>query len=148
MNADAAPPARKEREGYGVVAAPSAFDAHYGLELLSVSEERVEARVAVLPHQRQPAGLVHGGVVAAMAEGMASLATHRAVARDGMGAAGISNQASFLRPLGGDWITAVAQRRHRGRTTWVWDVEASDDAGRVCALVRMTIAVRPLPGTA
>ena len=129
-------------------AAPSAFDAHYGLELLSVSDERVEARVALEEHHLQPAGFVHGGVVTAMAEGMASLATHRAVARDGMGAAGISNQASFLRPLGGDSITAVAQRRHRGRTTWLWDVEVSDEAGRVCALVRMTIAVRPLPKAA
>lgn len=145
MAADFPPPAG---EGAPTVAAPSAFDSHYGLELLSVSDERVEARVAVRPHHLQPAGVVHGGVVAAMAEGMASLATHRAVAADGMGAAGITNQVSFLRPLPGPTITAVARRRHRGRTTWVWDVEVADDAGRLCALVRMTIAVRPLPDAA
>lgn len=142
MAADAPPPADRAEVGD---AAPSAFDAHYGLELLSVSDERVEARVAVQPHHLQPAGVVHGGVVAAMAEGMASLATHRAVAADGMGAAGASNHVSFLRPLAGPAIGAVAHRRHRGRTTWVWDVEVADDAGRLCALVRMTIAVRPLP---
>jgi hypothetical protein len=28
----------------------------------------------------------------------------------------------------------------------VWDVSFSDDAGRTCAVTRMTIAVRPLPG--
>lgn len=142
---DAAAPACDAGEGEESAAAPSAFDAFYGLELVSVSDERVEARVALRPHHLQPAGFVHGGVVAAMAEGMTSLATHRAVASDGMGAAGISNQASFLRPLGGDSVTAVAQRRHHGRTTWVWDVEITDDAGRLCAMVRMTIAVRPLP---
>jgi acyl-coenzyme A thioesterase PaaI-like protein len=27
----------------------------------------------------------------------------------------------------------------------VWEVEITDDAGRLCALVRMTIAVRELP---
>ncbi|MEA2153596.1 MAG: hypothetical protein QOI18_1829, partial [Solirubrobacteraceae bacterium] len=32
-----------------------------------------------------------------------------------------------------------------GRTTWVWDVRFTDDAGRTCAVTRMTIAVRPLP---
>ena len=37
---------------------------------------------------------------------------------------------------------AVARRRHRGRTTWVWEVEITDDEQRLCALVRMTIAVR------
>ncbi len=145
MPSGAPPPARHEGAGDGVTVAPSAFDALYGLELVSVSDKRVEARVVVRPHHLQPAGFVHGGVIASLAEGMASLATHRAVAPDGMGAAGISNQASFLRPLGGPAITAVAERRHRGRSTWVWDVEVADDAGRVCALVRMTIAVRPLP---
>ena len=43
-------------------------------------------------------------------------------------------------------LYAVAKRRHRGRTTWVWEVEISDDQQRLCALVRMTIAVRPAPG--
>jgi 1,4-dihydroxy-2-naphthoyl-CoA hydrolase len=38
----------------------------------------------------------------------------------------------------------VARRRHRGRTTWVWDVDFTDDAGRLCATTRMTIAVRDL----
>jgi acyl-coenzyme A thioesterase PaaI-like protein len=37
----------------------------------------------------------------------------------------------------------VARRRHRGRTTWLWDVEITDDDGRLCAVTRMTIAVRP-----
>jgi 1,4-dihydroxy-2-naphthoyl-CoA hydrolase len=42
-------------------------------------------------------------------------------------------------------VHAHATRLHRGRTTWMWDVAFSDDDGRVCALTRMTIAVRPLP---
>lgn len=127
--------------------AASPFDAHYGLEVLSLSDARVQARVAVQPHHLQPAGWVHGGVVAAMAEGMTSLATHRAVSGDGMAAAGLSNQVSFLRPLGAPTINALAQRRHRGRSTWVWDVEVSDEEGRLCALARLTIAVRPLSAT-
>jgi acyl-coenzyme A thioesterase PaaI-like protein len=42
-------------------------------------------------------------------------------------------------------VHAHATRLHRGRTTWVWDVRFSDDAGRTCAVTRMTVAVRPLP---
>ena len=123
--------------------APSAFDAHYGLELGSVSEDSVRARVAVKAHHLQPAGAVHGGVLAAMAESMASVATLRAVQPEGMTAAGLSNHASFLRPVTGTAIEGVARRRHRGRGTWVWEVELSDDANRLCALVRVTVAVRP-----
>ena len=38
-----------------------------------------------------------------------------------------------------------ARARHRGRTTWIWDVEITDDDDRLCVLTRMTIAVRPRP---
>jgi 1,4-dihydroxy-2-naphthoyl-CoA hydrolase len=123
---------------------PPGFDTLYGLEILSASDVEVRARVVVEDHHRQPAGLVHGGVFASMAETMASFATHTAVTPDGMGAQGLSNQTSFLRPITAGTIHAIARRRHRGRTTWVWEVDISDDQDRVCALVRMTIAVRPL----
>ncbi len=42
----------------------------------------------------------------------------------------------------GDTITAVAVPRHRGRTTWVWEVEIVNGEGKPAALVRVTIAVR------
>jgi 1,4-dihydroxy-2-naphthoyl-CoA hydrolase len=94
---------------------------------------------------KQPAGLVHGGVYASIAESLASLATALAVMRDGNTAMGLSNNTSFLRPITEGTVHAHATRLHRGRTTWVWDVRFSDDQGRTCALTRMTIAVRPLP---
>jgi 1,4-dihydroxy-2-naphthoyl-CoA hydrolase len=90
----------------------------------------------------QPAGLVHGGVFASIAESICSIATWRAVQGDGRSAQGMSNQTSFLRPITGGTIHATGQRRHRGRTTWVWEVDVTDDEGRLCALVRMTVAVR------
>jgi len=119
------------------------FDALYGLEVLEVSEERVTARVAVRDAIKQPRGLVHGGVYASIAESIASMATYVAVAGDGMAAMGLSNATSFLRPITQGTVHAEAIRRHRGRTTWIWDVEITDDDGRLCAVTRMTIAVRP-----
>ena len=76
---------------------------------------------------------------------MCSLATYEAVKDEGMVAMGQSNQASFLRPVSEGVVTAEARPRHRGRTTWIWDCELTDGQGRLCALVRMTIAVRPAP---
>ena len=118
------------------------FDGHYGLQILSMSDEEVTAQVPVRDELRQPAGLVHGGVFASIAECMTSIGTWQAVQADGRTAQGLSNQTSFLRPILDGTIHAIARRRHRGRTTWVWEVEITDDAGRLCALVRMTIAVR------
>jgi 1,4-dihydroxy-2-naphthoyl-CoA hydrolase len=121
---------------------PVGFDRLYGLELLDVSEEEVRAQVEVRDELRQPAGLVHGGVFASIAETMAGMATWMAVHEDGRTAQGLSNQTSFLRPIVDGTIHATARRRHRGRTTWVWEVDITDDEGRLCALVRMTVAVR------
>jgi 1,4-dihydroxy-2-naphthoyl-CoA hydrolase len=114
-----------------------------GLEYLDRSADEVRARVEVTDGVRQPVGLVHGGVYAAIAESICSAATWGAVHGDGMVAMGQSNSATFLRPITEGHVNAVARPRHRGRTTWVWDVEITDDEGRTCALVRMTVAVRP-----
>ena len=121
---------------------PVGFDRLYGLELLDLTDGEVRARVEVRDELLQPAGLVHGGVFASIAESLASVATWLAVHEDGKSAQGLSNQTSFLRPIVGGTVHATARRRHKGRTTWVWEVDITDDEGRLCALVRMTIAVR------
>ena len=118
------------------------FDGLYGLEIHAVSEDEATASVPVRDEVKQPMGLVHGGVFAAIAESLASMATAMAVAADGKQAMGLSNSTSFLRPITEGTVHATARRLHRGRTTWVWDVEITDDQGRRCALTRMTIAVR------
>ena len=124
---------------------PVGFDRLYGLEVLDIGDTEARAQVKVRDELLQPAGLVHGGVFASIAESITSIATWAAVHGEGRTAQGLSNQTSFLRPIVGGTIHAVARRRHRGRTTWVWEVDITDDAGRLCALVRMTVAVRETP---
>ena len=52
---------------------------------------------------------------------------------DGKIAMGQSNHTSFLRPVSAGSVHAEARPRHRGRTTWVWEVDFTDDEGRLCA---------------
>ena len=118
-----------------------------GIEYQEIETQEVRARVEVTDDVRQPAGLVHGGVYAALAESICSAATRQAVHDDGMVAIGQSNSATYLRPITEGHVNAVARPRRRGRTTWIWDVEISDDQGRACALARLTVAVRPSRGT-
>jgi 1,4-dihydroxy-2-naphthoyl-CoA hydrolase len=123
--------------------APSGFAELIGTQWLDLDPDEARARIDVTDDHKQPYGIVHGGVYAALAESLCSAATHAAVMHDGMIAMGQSNSTTFLRPITEGHINATARARHRGRTTWVWDVEITDDEGRVCALSRMTIAVRP-----
>jgi 1,4-dihydroxy-2-naphthoyl-CoA hydrolase len=116
-----------------------------GLEYVSSDDGEVRARLPVSPSVCQPFGLVHGGVYSALAESICSAATWAAVRDQGMAAMGQSNSATFLRPITEGHVNATARTRHQGRTTWIWDVELTDDSDRLCALVRMTVAVRPVP---
>ena len=121
------------------------FDRLYGLELTELTEQLVVGRVPLTDDLKQPAGLVHGGLYASIAESLASFGTGVHVAHEGQFAVGQSNSTSFLRPITQGTVHGIARRRHRGRTTWLWDVEILDDDGRLCALTRMTIAVRSAP---
>jgi len=122
------------------------FDRLYGLEFLELGPELARAQVALTDDLKQPFGLAHGGLFASLAESLASFATATHVVGDRQLALGQSNNTTFLRPITAGTVHAVAYRRHRGRTTWVWDVEILDDDGRLCAMSRMTIAVRSREG--
>jgi 1,4-dihydroxy-2-naphthoyl-CoA hydrolase len=131
-------------QDYARLIEASPFDRHYGLEIVDASDELVRGRVRVLDELKQPTGVVHGGVYASIAEALASLGTNVGVNADGNVGLGMSNHSSFLRPVSDGIVHAEARRRHRGRTTWIWDVDLTDDQGRLCATSRVTIAVRPL----
>ncbi len=120
------------------MAAPP-FDALYGLEIEAATAEEARGAVPVSDGVRQPAGLVHGGVYASMAESLAVAATEAATGRI---AVGHSSQTSFLRPITAGTVHATGRPRHSGRSTWVWEFDVTDDDGRLCALVRMTVALR------
>src|SRR4051812_41396741 len=132
-----------EAEGAFGMAAEDTLDSHLGFEFIEIKEDSARASVPVTNRVRQPYGLVHGGVYAALAESLASIATAAAVWDDGNIAVGLSNATSFMRPATTGVVHAQATRRHRGRTTWVWDVDMTDDEGRLCATTRVTMAVRP-----
>ena len=118
------------------------LDQVLGFELLETGPELARARVPVEDRVCQPFGLVHGGTYSALAETLVSAATHLAVSQDGSFAVGQSNHTTFLRPVMTGTVHAEARARHRGRTTWVWDVDFTDDDGKLCATARVTMAVR------
>ena len=101
-------------------------------QVLSRTDDEIQARVEVTDALKQPLGLVHGGVFAALADQLTTTDSARA----------ISSQTSFLRPITGGHVNATARRRHNGRTTAVWEVDMTDDEGRLCALVRITLDLR------
>lgn len=129
-----------------MIAPDRTLTAALGFELVELTAERATGRFSAADRVKQPMGLVHGGAFAAFAESLASAATYEAVAPDGLIAVGLSNHTSFLRPVLTGTVHAEGRRRHRGRTTWLWEVDFTDDEDDLCAVSRVTLAVRRAPG--
>jgi uncharacterized protein (TIGR00369 family) len=118
------------------------FDGLFGLEVLEMGEDRARARGRVGDELKLSHGFLHGGVYAAIAESLASMATGTSLAGQDRIAVALANHISVVHPVSEGTIEAVAVRRHRGRTTWVWQVDMSDGEDRLCVLARVTIAIR------
>jgi uncharacterized protein (TIGR00369 family) len=138
-------------EFYGfrpVVPFGESFDGLLGLELIDGElgdGEKVRARVAIRDELLTVSGRLHGGVLAGIAEALASRGTALAVIPRGMLAQGLSNDTTSIREVSAGALHAEARPVSEGPDAWVWAVEMRDEVGEMCGFSRVTIAVRPRP---
>lgn len=117
---------------------------HLGIEFLEVGDDFIRARVPVDTRTRQPYGLLHGGVSVVLAETLGSCGAAFA-APPGQRAVGLDINANHLRGATSGWVTGVCRPVHVGRTTQVWQIDMTDDAGRPTCVSRITMAVLDAP---
>ncbi len=114
-----------------------------GIEWIQLSPDRVAARIPV-EGNTQPYGLLHGGATASLCETIGSFGAAVRAGPDSI-VVGIELNVNHLRSATTGHITGVGTPLHQGRTTAVWNVEVRDDRGRLVAVSRLTLAVRPAP---
>ena len=113
---------------------------HLGIEFLEVGDDFIRARVPVNTHTRQPYGLLHGGVSVVLAETLGSCGA-AFCCPEGWRAVGLDINANHLRGATAGWVTGVARPVHIGRSTQVWAIELSNDAGEPTCVSRITMAM-------
>lgn len=130
----------------GSVRPVTTFEQHHGIAFEPTGEPDGSWRAwfEIDDRSRQPYGIVHGGMYAALAETVASVGTAAAVMEAGFVVMGMSNSTNFLRPATEGTVEAHAVPVHRGRTTWVWDIDMRS-GDRLVARSTVTMAVRPRP---
>jgi 1,4-dihydroxy-2-naphthoyl-CoA hydrolase len=113
-----------------------------GIEYLEAGRERFVARMPVAGNT-QPYGVLHGGATAALCETLASMGTALLVGPEAL-VMGIELNVNHIRAVREGYVTATGTPLHVGRSTAVWDMRVEDDAGRLVAVSRLTLAVRPI----
>jgi uncharacterized protein (TIGR00369 family) len=112
-----------------------------GVELTTLTPDKVVATMPVDDRTRQPFGILHGGASAALAETVASLGAVLNIDRETHAVVGLELNANHVRAKSEGTVTATATPLHRGRRTQVWDVRIEDEEGRLICASRCTLAV-------
>ena len=108
------------------------FVKHLGLEITSLSGDRVEARWTASERHHQPFGIVHGGVHASVVETLGSIGASVWLGDKGK-CVGVSNTTDFYHAVREGELTSVGTPVHQGRSQQVWLIETHDADGRLVA---------------
>jgi len=112
-----------------------------GIEFIDVGEDWVSARMPVDHRTHQPFGRLHGGASVALAETVASMGGAMTLDPAKQVTVGMEINANHIRPAMSGYVTAVAKAESLGRTTQIWTIRITDDAGKLICLSRITLAV-------
>ena len=103
---------------------------------------KVTLRMPVKALHKQVYGVVHGGVLAALADTAGGLATYMACPR-GTRVATVEMKINFLEAVEAGTVFAEAEVVRRGRHIAVLDCDVRDDRGRLVTKALMTFFVGP-----
>ena len=122
---------------------PLPFAKLLGLELVTVTPERVEAVLRVREELCTRPAVLHGGALMALADTLGAIATVANLA-EGTTTTTIESKTNFFAAIpAGDTTRAECTPLHRGRTTMVWQTRVTRSDGRLAALVIQTQLVIP-----
>ena len=111
-----------------------------GIRFTEISAQRLVATMPV-EGNTQPAGLLHGGASAALAESLGSVG---AAVHAGPGAmvVGVDINATHHRAARSGLVTGVATPLHLGGTIATYDISITDENGRRVCTARITCLIR------
>ena len=110
-----------------------------GVEIVTVTRELVESRLALRREVMAPNGFLHAASVIALADTSCGYGCVAALPEGAKGFTTIELKANFLGTAREGAIDAVARGVHLGRNTQVWDATVTAAAtGKTIALFRCT----------
>ena len=118
------------------------FAATLDIEMLEAGPDLVSARLGWAPELCTIGGLMHGGVLMALADSLGGICAYLNLPR-GARTATTSSSSVFLRGFTAGMVMAVARPLHAGRAVIVVQTDLTDDSGRLAAQVTQTQAVAP-----
>ena len=90
---------------------------------------------------KQPMGIMHGGASAALIETLGSIGSHLLIDSETQFSSGLDLNINHIRAVRSGIVTGKATIVHKGKTTHVWQVEITNEEGKLVSTGRLTVFV-------
>lgn len=118
----------------------------FGIKITQVDKDSITGELTVDERHLRPGKIMNGGVSLVLIETMGSVSSCLFIDMEKQNAFGIqvsANHLSVARP--GDVLTAKSTAVHIGKTTQIWDVNISNQKGKLVSSGRITMLVTEMP---
>ena len=110
-----------------------------GLEIISATKERIEARMLVRPELCNPMATLHGGAAMSLADTLGAMGASMNLPEGAIGTTTLESKTNFIGAAkSGETVLAACTPLHVGRRTSIWQTKITTEAGKTVALVTQT----------
>jgi uncharacterized protein (TIGR00369 family) len=120
------------------------FAERLGVQVDAASAEEVRGGLDWLPELCTAGGVLHGGVVMALADSLGAICAYLNLPA-GATTATLESKTNFFRAVRGGRVTATSRPLHVGRSSIVVQTDVADEGAQPVALVIQTQAVISAP---
>lgn len=113
-----------------------------GVKIEIATADRVVLTMEVTPKVHQYVGIMNGGVSLYLAETAASIGVVAGADLTKVTPVGIEINANHLRAVSKGIITVEAKPLYPGRTMSVWEINITDDRGKLVCTSRLTMLIQ------
>ena len=113
------------------------------IDFVDVGEGFLVARMPVTPKLHQPDGVLHGGATFALAESVGSAAAYLFNKTQTPMVRGIEMSGNHLKGISEGFVYAKATAIHNGRTTQIWEIKVTNEAGDLLSSCKLTTLTLP-----
>jgi 1,4-dihydroxy-2-naphthoyl-CoA hydrolase len=114
---------------------------HLGMEFTEVGDDYLVARMPVDHRTKQPAGLLHGGASAALAETLGSVASVFCLTSPQKMPVGIEINANHLKSATSGFVTGKVTPIRVGQALHVWNIEVHNEKSELVCVSRLTVMI-------
>ena len=114
---------------------------YLGIEFTKIGDDFIEATMPVESKTFNPARILHGGAMMALAESVGSALSYLFIDIEKQDVRGLDINGNHVRSVASGKVTARATLIHKGKLTHVTEIKITDTEGKLLNISRMTNVV-------